>query len=154
MPTKIVCDTNTLVSGFLWRGNEFRLLSAVLERKLVLFSSPELLSEFVRVLSYEKLRPFVSNPGELAGKLKSMAVFVKPNEAVEFVKDDPSDNQVLECALAANVDFIVSGDDHLLKLRSFHGMPIVRTKTALEKIGVRLYDCNRPDHRRVPSGRE
>lgn len=138
LPTKIVCDTNTLVSGFLWRGNEFRLLSAVLDRKVVLFSSPELLSEFVRVLSYEKLRPFVANPGELSEKLESMAVFVGPNEAVEIVKEDPQDNRGLECALAANVDFIVSGDRHLLKLRTFHGMPIVTTNAALEKLKVRL----------------
>ncbi len=46
------------------------------------------------------------------------------------------DNRVLECARAAKADFIVSGDDHLLKLRSYDGIPIVTTKIALEKIGA------------------
>jgi predicted nucleic acid-binding protein len=33
-----------------------------------------------------------------------------------MVKDDPSDNRILECAQAAEVDFLVSGDEHLLAL--------------------------------------
>jgi len=137
LPPKIVCDTNTLVSGFLWRGNEYRLLSAILERKAILFSSPDLLSEFVRVLSYEKLRPFVSDPTDLAGKLESMAVFVRPARSVDLVKDDPNDNRVLECAEAANADYIISGDDHLLKLHAFNGMPILTTTAFLAKICIK-----------------
>lgn len=137
MASKIVCDTNTLVSGFLWKGNEFRLLCTILERKAALFCSPDLLSEFVRVISYEKLRPYVSDPAVLAEKLESMAIFVKPAGTLDIIKEDPSDNRVLECAKAANADFIVSGDEHLLKLRSFDGIPIVTTKIALEKIGVK-----------------
>jgi len=138
VPSKIVCDTNTLVSGFLWKGKEYVLLSKVLERKAVLFTSPALLSEFARVLKYPKLRPFIPNPAELTGKLESIAVFVEPKEAVEIIKEDPDDNKVLECALAAGADFIVSGDNHLLKLRAFKGIPIITTNAALERIGNRL----------------
>ncbi|HLD62798.1 MAG TPA: putative toxin-antitoxin system toxin component, PIN family [Candidatus Norongarragalinales archaeon] len=134
MPTKIVCDTNTLVSGFLWRGNEFRLLSSVVERKAVLFSSPALFSEFLRVLSYERIRPFVAGQRAVAEKLEAIAVFVKPKEAIVVIKEDPADDKVLECALAADADFIVSGDKHLLKLREFRGIPIITTKQALEKL--------------------
>jgi len=134
LPTKIVCDTNTLVSGFLWRGNEFRLLSSVVERKAVLFSSPALFSEFLRVLSYERIRPFVAGQRAVAEKLEAIAVFVKPKEAIVVIKEDPADDKVLECALAADADFIVSGDKHLLKLREFRGIPIITTKQALEKL--------------------
>ncbi len=136
MPLKIVCDTNTLVSGLLWRGNEFRLLCAITEGKAVLFTSPALFSEFVRVLSYERLRPFVSDPRGLAEKVRSIAVFIKPKDKVVVIKDDPDDNRVLECALAADADFIVSGDRHLLQLHAFKKIPINTTKTALEKLGV------------------
>lgn len=138
MVLKLVCDTNTLISGFLWRGNEFELLAAMGERRAVLFSSPALFSEFVRVLSYDRIRPFVPNAGAVIGRFKDFVVFVNPKEAVDVIKEDPSDNRVLECALAANADFIVSGDQHLLKLRSFNRIPVVTTKTVLEKLGVRL----------------
>jgi len=122
------------VSGFLWRGNEFRLLSSVVERKAVLFSSPALFSEFLRVLSYERIRPFVAGQRAVAEKLEAIAVFVKPKEAIVVIKEDPADDKVLECALAADADFIVSGDKHLLKLREFRGIPIITTKQALEKL--------------------
>lgn len=138
MPAKIVCDTNTLVSGFLWKGKEYLLLSRVLERKAVLFTSPALLSEFARVLEYPKIRPLIPNPAELTKKLESIAVFVEPKEKVEIIKEDPDDNKVLECALAAGADFIVSGDNHLLKLRAFKGIPIMTTNAALEMLGNRL----------------
>lgn len=134
MPKKIVCDTNTLLSGFLWRGKEFRLLSKIVEGRVVLFISPPLFQEFVRVLSYERIRPFVADAKAVVEKLKEMAVFVNPRDEVNAVKEDPADNKVLECALAAGADFVVSGDDHLLKLRSFKGIPLLTTKTALEKL--------------------
>ena len=122
------------MSGFLWRGSEFRLLSAVVERKAILFSSPALLSEFARVLSYERIRPFVGDPRVLIEKLESIAIFVKPKEGVTVVKEDPQDDKVLECALAADADFIISGDKHLLKLRKFRGILIITTPQALEKL--------------------
>jgi len=134
---KIVCDTNTLISGFLWRGNEYRLLSAILDRKAVLYSSPDLFSEFIRVLSYEKLKPFVPDPSALAEKLESMAVFVKPARKIDAITQDPADNAVLECAIAAQAVFIVSGDEHLPKLRQIDAIPIVTTKNALSRIGIK-----------------
>lgn len=134
MLLKIVCDTNTLVSGFLWRGNEFRLLTAITERKALLFLSPPLLQEFARVITYPKLKPFVANANALVEKLKSLAIVIKPIKPVNAVKEDPSDNRVLECALAAYADFIVSGDKHLLKLKKYEGISIVTTKKALSKI--------------------
>ncbi len=133
MPLKLVCDTNTLVSGFLWRGNEFRLLKAVTERKATLFISPAILLEFSRVIKYERLRPLVMNSVKLTNKLAEMCIVVKPREYVKVVKEDPSDDRILECAIAADVDYIVSGDKkHLLKLKKFHNIPIVTTKAILE----------------------
>ncbi len=133
MPLKLVCDTNTLISGFLWRGNEYELLKSILNRQAILFTSPALLLEFSRVLNYERLRPFVLNPTDVINKLTQIAVVVNPREYVKIVKEDPADDRVLECAIAANVDYIVSGDKrHLLKLKKFREIPIVTTKAILE----------------------
>ncbi len=46
--------------------------------------------------------------------------------AVDAVRKDPSDNAVLACATAAHADVVVSGDGHLLALRAFGGIPIIR----------------------------
>ncbi|MFQ5691273.1 MAG: putative toxin-antitoxin system toxin component, PIN family, partial [Gemmatimonadota bacterium] len=49
--------------------------------------------------------------------------------------EDPSDNRVLECAVAAGVDWIVSGDRHLLTLRVFRGIPIRTARQVLTVLG-------------------
>ena len=49
---------------------------------------------------------------------------------------DPDDVHVLACALAAGVDAIVSGDDDLISMKVFEGIPILTARQALEKIGI------------------
>jgi predicted nucleic acid-binding protein len=54
---------------------------------------------------------------------------------VARIKDDPSDNMFLACALEAEADFIVSDDVHLNKLKAFHGIQIVDTLIFLKVMG-------------------
>jgi len=49
------------------------------------------------------------------------------------VEDDPSDNKILECALEAEADYIVSGDRHLLDLREYRGIKILSSGEFLRK---------------------
>jgi predicted nucleic acid-binding protein len=50
---------------------------------------------------------------------------VTPQRRVNAVKEDLDDNRILECALAAGVDMIISGDGHLLRLTAFEGIAIL-----------------------------
>jgi predicted nucleic acid-binding protein len=52
-------------------------------------------------------------------------VVVNPTAILEVIKDDPDDNRVLECALAGEANYIVSGDRRLLQLSSYEGIPIL-----------------------------
>ncbi len=55
-----------------------------------------------------------------------------PGESVDVIEDDPTDNRILECALAAGADLIVTGDKkHLLPLGSFRGISIVGLRAFL-----------------------
>lgn len=44
---------------------------------------------------------------------------------VNIIGDDTEDNKILECAISAGAEFVVSGDKHLLTLKSFEGIKIV-----------------------------
>ena len=57
--------------------------------------------------------------------IRYFAEFVKPEEDIKTVDDDPDDDKFLEVAVAGNVDYLVSGDQHLLDLNSFCGINIV-----------------------------
>ena len=53
------------------------------------------------------------------------SIIVEPKEKIVIVKDDPKDNIFIETAVAGDVDYIVSQDNHLLKLKEFRGIKII-----------------------------
>lgn len=59
---------------------------------------------------------------------------VTPATITPTIAGDPDDDQVLAAALAAKADFIVSGDAHLLQLKSFLGIEIVTASVAVMHI--------------------
>ena len=76
------------------------------------------------MLSYPKLAKVFANQNSIADLVASASVQVLKSTRLQVVVDD-SDNRVLEAALDRGVDYIVSGDDDLLSLGSFQGIPIV-----------------------------
>jgi len=60
------------------------------------------------------------------------AHFISPKEKVSFIKEDEKDNIILECAVSANADYIVSGDYHILNLKEYKGIKIATAAKLLE----------------------
>ncbi len=50
---------------------------------------------------------------------------VNPKMSLKVINEDAGDNKILECALAAGADIILSGDKHLLKLSKFRKTKII-----------------------------
>ena len=61
-------------------------------------------------------------------RVRGIATLVRPTERVKAVKDDPDDNAILECALAAQAQLIVTADHHLLKLSPYRGIGITHPR--------------------------
>jgi predicted nucleic acid-binding protein len=59
---------------------------------------------------------------------------VEPTESFQAIEADPTDDRILECAVAAKAEVIVSGDTHLLSLGSFCGIPIQRVAEFLRAL--------------------
>ncbi|MFH1054470.1 MAG: putative toxin-antitoxin system toxin component, PIN family [Candidatus Altiarchaeota archaeon] len=139
MNLKVVFDTNTLISGLLFWGNEADLLRVVDEGAVKLCVSDEMLRELDRVLSYERIKRYVDLSGrskeEYLEKIVHLAELVHPKNHVHVVAADPSDNHILECAVEAGAEYIVSGDSHLLELKSYKGVRVVSSKRMLEVLG-------------------
>jgi len=70
----------------------------------------------------------------IVGYVFHKAEFFIPTEAVAAVSADPKDDRFLEAAIAGDADLIVSGDRHLLDLRSFRGTPIVTARDLLNRL--------------------
>lgn len=57
--------------------------------------------------------------------LVAASLVVRPSRPISVITDDPSDNMFLACALAAQASFIISGDRHILAVKTFRDIPIV-----------------------------
>ena len=66
-------------------------------------------------------------------RIKKFSEVVKPKERLAIIADDP-DNRILECAVAGQTDFIISGDQHLLHLKNYQGIKILTPAAFLEAI--------------------
>ncbi|MFC1849584.1 putative toxin-antitoxin system toxin component, PIN family [candidate division CSSED10-310 bacterium] len=61
----------------------------------------------------------------IIAELESLAQIVEPQVAINCIIEDPDDNRILECAVEATADYIISGDEHLLKIRQIEHISIV-----------------------------
>ncbi len=95
------------------------------------FISPPILEEIEGVL-LRKFRWAAPRVREAVRAIRSFAVLVTPEESVDVVREDEPDNRVLECALAASANVIVTGDQHLLKLKRFRSVLIASPRVFLD----------------------
>lgn len=142
MNLRAVIDTNVLISGILWRGPPFQLLRWAEEDKLRVHASLEILGEVHRVLHYPKFQQYIdarrASPAELFAKIASMCTVIQVDQVVKGVCADADDEKFLSCAVAANVDFLVSGDRHLLDLKEYRLIRILTAREFYEENNRRL----------------
>ena len=132
---KAVFDTNVVASASFWRGAPFQCLSMWAQDRCAVAVSPALLAEYHETVDELRAdysgKPFVP----WADTLTESAELVFPVERATGATPDPEDEMVLECALAAEADCIVSGDKrHLLALKEFRGIPIVSPTDFLRRV--------------------
>lgn len=132
---RVVFDTNVVVSASFWRGPPFDCLTAWAKGCCEAAISPALLAEYHETIEELRLefptRPYVG----WANALAESAILVFPIDRVSGATTDPADEMILECALAAEAEFIVTGDKkHLLPLRRFRDIPIVSPADFLRRL--------------------
>ena len=135
---KIVLDTNTLVSAIGWEGPPARIFRACRAGRFDLIISSQLLDELTRVLTYPKLRTIAQHPElpEILRWVHAPEHVVIPKRTVRVVTADPPDNRVLEAAVEGKADVMISGDEHLLGLIVFEGIPILSPAAFCQKWSI------------------
>ncbi|MBI2468276.1 MAG: putative toxin-antitoxin system toxin component, PIN family [Candidatus Rokubacteria bacterium] len=130
---RIVLDTNVLISALAFPGSKpDQVLARVRRGEIDLFISPFILSELDGVLR-EKFRLAAKEADARVRAIRAIAHLVDPTERVTVVTAKDDDNRILECALAAEAEFLVTGDKaHLLPLGSYRHTRIVDPAQLLE----------------------
>ena len=138
---KLVVDINVLVSGSLWWGNPSRLVDALLDGSATLCASAPVMAEFEEVIQREKFQKRLEQRGqsaqEIISRFRAAALIVEgPAIPVPSALRDPDDIHVLACAAGTGANAIVTGDNDLLSLETFEGIPILTVRQALKKLGI------------------
>ncbi len=143
--TRIVLDTNLFISAFLSpSGKPAEILALCVSGEIDLLISPAILREIALVLRYSKVAKLLKkrgiNENDILDKLQKIiktTIIVPGSFVPDHIQSDPSDNEILACALEGQADYIVSGDHHLTDLKSFQGIPIVNPDMFLQAIKAR-----------------
>ena len=122
---KVVLDTNIFVSGIHWSGPSEKVLRAWFFDKFTLVSSGETIDEFVNTMVAFKVPMKIEDISWWESLILEKSEFVVPQRKVEVIKDDPDDNKFIDAALEGKAEFIVTQDNHLLRIKQFEGVRMV-----------------------------
>ncbi len=124
---RVVFDTNVLVAAYNWSGGMADRAYWIARRGAAeLHTSAFMLGEVDRILR-EKFGWEDDRVGRAVAQIRRISAGVhEPAEPVDVIEEDPTDNRILECALAAEAEFLVTGDKkHLLPLGTLRGVSII-----------------------------
>jgi putative PIN family toxin of toxin-antitoxin system len=126
----VTFDTNVILSATLWDGSVAqKLLFDLIRKEVKIYSSPSILEEYQTVLK----RDFEFSEEEISEILQNVLAFVElviPTIKIEAVKDDPKDNHIVECAVESSSKYIITYDKHILNLKEYRGIRIIRPEEA------------------------
>ncbi len=131
---RVVVDTNVLVSGIFWAGTPCKVLEAWASDTFAVCGSAEILEEYFEVIDRLSVR---CGREDLARRWKVYLFdHIDMVEPIHSFNDcrDPDDAKFVECALAGNAAYIVSGDDDLLVLANIGGIEILTPAQFLKAV--------------------
>lgn len=124
---KVVLDTNVFISGIFWEGNYCsQIITLWKEGKIILVSSEECIEELI-----ETLRDFkIQMPEEMIQAWQSLILrnsfIVSSTEKISLIVDDPEDNKFFEVAITGNAQYVISQDKHLLEVKEYMGIQVLK----------------------------
>lgn len=128
---RVVLDTNTVISGIFWGGHPRQILEMARSGTISICTSQALLDELLDVLSRPKFGARLTTSvnltaEEVVADYAALAEIVAVQAVERVVPDDPDDDEVIACAVAAEASYIVSGDKDLLDLSSYGNISILK----------------------------
>ena len=124
---RVVLDTNVFISALLFEGQASTLVELWKQTKIIPLVSPETMKEIIRVLAYPK---FDLREEEIKSIINEDILpyveTVKITRRIKGICSDAADDIFLTCAVNGKAEAIISGDIHLLSLKEFEGIPILK----------------------------
>ncbi|MCU1233824.1 MAG: hypothetical protein JWP63_1791 [Candidatus Solibacter sp.] len=129
---RVTLDTNVYISGFEFRGQSWQLLHMAIDGEIEVAVSEPIVKETLRVLR-EKFHWDGYRIHDARQQILQLARLVVPLQTLDVVRDDPDDNRIVECAVEAGSQYIVTKDKDLLRLKSYGGIQMIRPADFLNR---------------------
>ncbi len=133
-----VFDTNIIISGRLWSGIPRKVIQTAEEGTVRVFISEALIDELNDVIQRAKFKTNLARIGKTTEQVVTeylqICTVIDAASISRIVEADTDDNHVLACAIAAQADYIVTGDFHLLNLYSYQNIVIVDASQFLGRL--------------------
>ena len=136
---RVVLDTNILISAILFGGEPRQVLDRVIRGEIRLCISEAILEELKGVLQRSKFNYSTEAIQAILTELISLSDFVNPSKTIRAVSEDPEDNRILECAVEAEANYIITGDVHLVRLGRYQDIEVLNAATFLEKLSSAIW---------------
>ncbi|MCX6628103.1 MAG: putative toxin-antitoxin system toxin component, PIN family [Candidatus Solibacter sp.] len=135
----VTLDSNIYVSALGFGGLPMRILQMAMDGDIRIASSPFIQGDVLRILRV-KLRWDEDRVNAAGILIVSLTVPASGSllGKVDAVRDDPTDNRVLECALESGSQLVITGDKHLLRIGEYAGVGIIRAADFLQRSGERV----------------
>lgn len=134
---RVVPDTNTLISAIFWHGAPRLFLDRARQSEFELCTTVPLIQEFEDVLHRPtfagRLMRLNATPTALTDALAAWVTVVQPAHIPPVVLADPDDDALFACAVAAHAKVVVSGDRHVLQIRTYRGITIMPVHELLRR---------------------
>ena len=124
MIPKVVVDTNIYISAIFWGGKPREVVDLGRDENMLIFTSSDIEREIAEKLR-TKFRLDEEETNQIISDFSTFTIPVKIKKQIQAVLDDPDDDKFIECAVSCGADFIVSGDQHLLRIKEYAGIKIL-----------------------------
>ena len=122
----VVFDTNIVVSATYWRGKPAHCLEGWALGRFSLAISHPILTEYEEVVTRLAVRYPTKQPTDWLSAIKEAGHLYLPTP-LPAATGDPDDEMFIECAVAAQADYLVTGDkSHLLNLK--RAFPLMKVR--------------------------
>lgn len=132
---RTVIDTNVIVSAILFGGIPGELISLWKSGQIKPLASKDIIDEYIKILAYPKFELSEEEINYiLYNEILPYFEVVTPKLGRAIIQKDPSDDKFVHCAQSGKAGVIISGDRHLLNLKSYGKIKILTPSQFLDKL--------------------
>lgn len=131
MVPRVVIDTNIYISAIFWNGKPREVIDLGRDGKITIFTSLDIENEIAGKLK-TTFKLAEEDVNQILLDFSTFTLPIRINKQLIVVQDDPDDNKFIECAVECRANYIISGDRHLLNLKEYEGIKLIKSSEFLK----------------------